>query len=100
MDQFQINQHLIEMDNYEELRNIIFNSITWNDLSTLMNTLRLYPIGLEVFNNCLNTPLLYACHCGQSQIVEYLLRLGANYKHLNIFGKSHFITYEINIHIY
>lgn len=91
----------IDMDNHEHFHQLIFDSIARDDLNGLKNILRIFPHGLELLDNCLNTPLLYACHCGRSRVVQYLLRLGANYMCLNIFGKysrkNHMTNYTMRL---
>lgn len=77
----------IMMNDAEISRHQIFTSIFGNDLSGLQTLLKINPDHLECMDECSNTPLLYACYCGRSPLVDYLLAFGANHQQLNIFGK-------------
>lgn len=70
----------------------IFELVSHNNLADLETILKQFPHVLESTDLFSNTPLLYACFCGKSDLVSYLLAEGANYKRINIFGncrKSH-----------
>lgn len=71
----------------ENWPHIIFNVIAHNDLRGVQMVLNAHPDAIEVLDRNLNTPLLYACHLGYSNIVRHLVRVGANREQLNIFGK-------------
>lgn len=75
------------MDYYQSSHYQIFDSIARDDLIAVQYTLKRTPIVLESVDKYLNTPLLNACYLGRSQIVQYLLQLGADFERLNIFGK-------------
>lgn len=71
----------------ENCSHLIFDLIGHNDLQGLQMVLNEHPDAIETMDRYLNTPLLYACHLGRNRIVGYLLRIGANFGQLNIFGK-------------
>lgn len=75
------------MDNFENASHLIFDAIAQNDMNDLKIALQSVPDALETADRSLNTPLLYACYCGHSRIVDYLLGLGADHGRLNLFGK-------------
>lgn len=75
------------MDAGEYYCHIVFGCIMRNDFAGLQEILSKFPDALEYADNLSNTPLLYACNCGQSDLVSYLLTLGANHQCINIFGK-------------
>lgn len=66
----------------------VFHSILRDDLTGVQNVLKSFPSALEHMDRFSNTPLLYACYCGRSDLVSYLLVMGANYNRLNIYGKN------------
>lgn len=71
----------------EKIRHHVFDAISRNDFVKLKTALKKYPDALEYVDKCSNSPLLYACYCGQSRLVSYLLSLGANYERINVYGK-------------
>lgn len=70
----------------ESICHHVFGFILRNDLIGLQKALKKFPYALEYFDRFSNTPLLYACYCGRSQVVRNLIALGANHMQLNIFG--------------
>lgn len=76
----------------ESLCHHVFGFILRNDLVGLQTALKQFPDTIEYIDQYSNTPLLYACYYGRSQIVSYLLAIGANHQRINIFGKYIVIT--------
>lgn len=79
-----MDQNINDVEYYGHL---VFNSISQNDFASLQSVLIIHPDALEFLDKFSNTPLLFACYCGRSQFVRYLLAHGANYKRINVFGK-------------
>lgn len=75
-----------ETDQIEQCGVNLFECIAQNDLTRLQSFLEKYPDAIECLDAYSNTPLLYACFRGFSEIVMYLLACGADYKRINIFG--------------
>lgn len=71
----------------ESICHHVFGYILRNDLIGLETVLNKFPDALEYNDRFSNTPLLYACYCGRSEIVGYLLASGANHQRINVFGK-------------
>lgn len=43
--------------------------------------------GLEYLDKYANSPLLMACYLGRNDFIPFFLKIGANYKRINILGK-------------
>lgn len=70
-----------------EIESQIMEAVKRNDLFSLQLVLDKFPHALECIDEYSNTPLLLACYRGYDRIVAHLLKCGADYKRINIFGK-------------
>lgn len=70
-----------------EIESQVLEAVGRNDLLGLQLMLDKCPHALECIDEYSNTPLLLACYRGYERIVAHLLKCGADFKRINIFGK-------------